>query len=95
MIPFFGKMALMPTIVTLVALLPQFQRRFAKTTIPRSLELVSASNEETLDKARSYLMEGVHLLNDVSTRTKAHTELLASPKLKFEEAGAGTTSQGS
>ncbi|CAH1421298.1 unnamed protein product [Lactuca virosa] len=30
---------------------------FNITTIPRSLELVSASDEETLDKARSHLME--------------------------------------
>lgn len=75
----------MPMFVTLATSLPQFQRPFVPTTIPKSFELESASEEKTLDIARSYLMEGMHLLNEVSSCTKEQTEFLPSHQLKFEE----------
>lgn len=68
----------MPTLVTFVASLSQFHRPFNATTIPKSPELASASNEKTIDRAWSYLIEGMHLLNEVSSHTKAQIELLAS-----------------
>ncbi|CAH1426601.1 unnamed protein product [Lactuca virosa] len=76
----------LPNLVTFAALLPQFQREFATTTIPKSLELADASNEENLDRDRSCLMEGIHLLNKMSFHTRNHAILLAAKQLKFEEA---------
>lgn len=68
----------MPTLVTFFASLSQFHRPLNATTIPKSPEPSSASNEETIDRAWSYLMEGMYLLNEVSSHTKARTELIAS-----------------
>ncbi|CAI9289894.1 unnamed protein product [Lactuca saligna] len=62
---------------SLAASLPQFQCPFTTTTLPRSLELASAYDKETLDKSHSHIMEGMHLLNDVSARTKVQMELLS------------------
>ncbi|CAH1420822.1 unnamed protein product [Lactuca virosa] len=72
-------------LVTLVSSLSQFQCPFAATTIPKSPKPTSASDEETIDRSQSYLMEGMHFLSEVSSRTKAQTELLTSHQLKFEE----------
>ncbi|CAH1424440.1 unnamed protein product [Lactuca virosa] len=69
-----GKEATMPTLITLTASLPQFQRPFAITSVPNNpFQTGVASDEEALDKARSCLMEGIHLLNEVSLRTKARS----------------------
>lgn len=65
-----GKEALTSTLVNLAASLPQFQRPFTTTTVIRCPELVSASDEETLDKDRSHIMDGIHHLNEVSTCSK-------------------------
>ncbi|CAH1445983.1 unnamed protein product [Lactuca virosa] len=63
-IPSFGKEAPLPRLVTFASSLPEFQCPFAMTSIPKGLELADASNEESLDRACSCLMEGIHLLNE-------------------------------
>ncbi|CAH1421616.1 unnamed protein product [Lactuca virosa] len=68
------KEATMPTLVTLSSSLPQLQHPFAMTSVLKSpFETGVVSDEEALDKARSCLMEGMHLLNEVYACTKAHT----------------------
>ncbi|CAH1417968.1 unnamed protein product [Lactuca virosa] len=84
------KEATMPTLVTLVASLPQFQHPFSMTSVPKSpFETRVASDEEALDKARSCLMEGMHVLNEVYARTRARTEQLSQCQIVFEEALEG------
>ncbi|CAH1422772.1 unnamed protein product [Lactuca virosa] len=73
------------TLVSLSAPLPNFQHPFTKTSTPASPEIATASDEESLDKARSCLMEGMHLLNEVSARTQTCIQILASKQLNFEE----------
>lgn len=85
MIPSSQKEVVMPTLVTLAASLQKFQCPFATTIIPKSPKLSNVSDEESLDKARSYLIEGIHLLNEASTRTKARTDFITNHQLKFEE----------
>ncbi|CAI9261476.1 unnamed protein product [Lactuca saligna] len=85
LIPSSSKEALIPTFVSLAVSLPQFQRPFTTTAVPKSPELASDSDEETLDNARSHLMEDMHPLNEVSACTKVGTELLAQCQVKFEE----------
>lgn len=80
----------MPTMVTLATSLLHFQHPSAMTSVPKSLfEMGVMSDEEALDKARSCLMEGMHLLNEVSTRVRAHTEQLSQCQVVFEEALEG------
>ncbi|CAH1427767.1 unnamed protein product [Lactuca virosa] len=85
LIPSSGKEASIHTLVNLAASLPPFQCPFTTTTVPTSPDLASASDEETLDKAHYHLMEGMHLLNEVSAHTKVRKELLAQRQAKFEE----------
>ncbi|CAH1421384.1 unnamed protein product [Lactuca virosa] len=75
----------MPTIVSLVASLPYFQRPFTKTSVLAIPEIATASNEENLKKARTCWMEGMHLVNEVSSHTRTHAQILALKQLKFEE----------
>ncbi|CAI9263229.1 unnamed protein product [Lactuca saligna] len=75
MIPSYGKKASIPTLANLVASLPQFQHPFTTTIIRRSPELASASDEETVGKYRSHIMEGIRLLNEVFAHTKKAHEL--------------------
>lgn len=51
------------------------------TSIPKGVKLVDASNEESLDRARSCLMEGIHLLNEVSCRTRQQAIILFGKQL--------------
>ncbi|CAH1426469.1 unnamed protein product [Lactuca virosa] len=74
-----------PTLVSLVASLPLFQCPFAMTSVPAYLEIVNASDEESLDRARTCLMERMHLLNEVSARTQTLAQILSSKQLKFDE----------
>ncbi|CAH1442907.1 unnamed protein product [Lactuca virosa] len=60
MLPSSEKDALMPTLVTFTTSLPQFQRTISRTPIPKGPKLASVSNEESLDRAHSCLMEGMH-----------------------------------
>ncbi|CAH1438175.1 unnamed protein product [Lactuca virosa] len=82
-----GKEATMPTLVTLAASLPRFKHPFAMTSVPKSpFETGVASDEEALDKARSCLMEGMHLLNEVFVRTKTlHEQTKEEAKRVKEE----------
>lgn len=76
----------MPTMVTLAASLPQFQHHCAMTSVLKSpFETQIASNEEALDKTRSCLMEGMHLLNKVTVHTRARTDQLSKCQIVFEE----------
>ncbi|CAH1451954.1 unnamed protein product [Lactuca virosa] len=85
-----GKEAAMPTLITLAASLPQFQRPFVVISVPKSpFQNGVVSDEEALDKARSCLMEGMHLLNEVSVHTKACSEQLAQHQIIFDEALEG------
>lgn len=56
MIPCSCKKASIPTVASLATSLPLFQHPFTTTTVPRSLELASSSDKETLGKDRSHLM---------------------------------------
>lgn len=67
-----------PTLVYLVASLPNFQCPFTKTSMPASPEIATVSDEESLDKVRSFLMEGMDLLNEVYARTWTCAQILAS-----------------
>ncbi|CAH1446923.1 unnamed protein product [Lactuca virosa] len=81
------KEAIMSTLVTLAASLPRFQHPFFVTSVANSpFETWVASDEEALDKAQSCLMEGMHLLNEVPVRTKAHSDELAQLQIVFDEA---------
>ncbi|CAH1438293.1 unnamed protein product [Lactuca virosa] len=85
-----GKEATIPTLVTLAASFPRFQHPFAVTSIPKSpFQTGVAFDEEALDKARSCLMDGMHLLNEVSRRARARTEQLSQRQIVFEEALEG------
>ncbi|CAI9271382.1 unnamed protein product [Lactuca saligna] len=73
-----GKEAMIPTLFTLAAPLPLFQHPFIVTSVPNSpFETGVASDEEALDKARSCLIEGLHLFNEVSAHARACTEHLS------------------
>lgn len=66
-----GKEATMPTLITLIASLPQFQCPFTMTSVPPNpFQTGVAYEEEALDKAWSCFMEGMYLLNEVSLCTK-------------------------
>lgn len=83
------KEATMPTLVTLAASLPQFQHPFAMKSVPKSPSEMVTYDEEALEKARSCLMEGMHLLNEVFVCTRARTEQLFWCQIVFEEAMEG------
>lgn len=78
MIPSFRKAVEMPTMVTLAASLSQLHQPYVVTSMSKSPMLVESTDEETLDKARSHLLEGMQLLNEVYARTKARTSHLAA-----------------
>ncbi|CAI9297877.1 unnamed protein product [Lactuca saligna] len=48
-----------------------------------------SSDEKALDKARSCLMEGMYLLNEVALHTKARLEELSKRQVVFDEALEG------
>ncbi|CAH1445531.1 unnamed protein product [Lactuca virosa] len=75
----------MPTLVTIGASLLQIYRPYVVTGIPNSPLLAEGTEEETLDKAHSHLLEGMHILNEVFSRTKARSKYLAACQLKFEQ----------
>lgn len=54
------------------------------TYIPKSLDIANDSDEESLDRAHSYLMERIHLLNEVSCRTRNWSSILVVKQLKFK-----------
>ncbi|CAH1445591.1 unnamed protein product [Lactuca virosa] len=57
------------------------------TSVPKNpFEMGVASDEEALDRARSCLMKGMHLLNEVSVRMKACSEQLSQRQIVFDEA---------
>lgn len=67
----------MPTLVSLVVLIPYFYHPFTKTSLPESPKIATPSDKDILDRARTCLMEGMHLLNEVSTRTRTRAQILA------------------
>lgn len=75
----------MPTLVSLATSIPLFQCPFAKTFVPACPDISNASDEESLDRARTCLMERMHLFNEVSACTRTHAQILASKQLKFDE----------
>ncbi|CAH1444466.1 unnamed protein product [Lactuca virosa] len=64
----------------------QFQCPFAITSIPKGHELANSSDEESIDRARSCLMVGIHPLNEVSCHTRQRANILVGQQSKFEEA---------
>ncbi|CAH1438034.1 unnamed protein product [Lactuca virosa] len=74
----------MPTLVTLAASLPQFQRPVAATNIPKTPDPAIAYDKEALDRAQSYLMERMYLLNEVSARIKARACLLGGDNVDVQ-----------
>lgn len=85
-----GKQATMPALVSLATSHPQFQCPFIVTSVPpHPFQTGVATDEEVLDKARSCLMEGMYLLNEVSLCTKAHSDELSKCQVVFDEALEG------
>ena len=54
--------------------------------MPTLVTFADVPDEERLDKACSCLMDGIHLLNEVSCRTRNRSSLLTAKHLKFKEA---------
>ncbi|CAI9271982.1 unnamed protein product [Lactuca saligna] len=76
----------MPTLITLAASIPQFQRPFTVTIVPPNrFQIGVLSDEEALDKSRPCLMEGVYLLNEVSLRKKTCSEELFQCQVVLEK----------
>ncbi|CAH1451940.1 unnamed protein product [Lactuca virosa] len=57
----------------------------AITTVPKSPELSTMSDEDHLDKACSFFMEMMYLLNEFPAHTQIRGEILVNKQIRFEE----------
>ncbi|KAL4588110.1 hypothetical protein LXL04_000989 [Taraxacum kok-saghyz] len=73
-----------PTLVSLAATLPSFQRPFVTSSVGRTPGLGDLSEEEGLDRARSMLLEGIHWANGVMLRQRTRASVLAVQQAECE-----------
>ncbi|KAL4562380.1 hypothetical protein LXL04_034582 [Taraxacum kok-saghyz] len=73
-----------PTLVSLAATLPSFQRPFVTSSVGRTPGLGDLSEEEGLDRARSMLLEGIHWANGVMLRQRTRASVLAAQQAECE-----------
>ncbi|CAH1422345.1 unnamed protein product [Lactuca virosa] len=66
-----------PTLVSLAASLPYFQRSFIETSVPTSPKIENTSDEEILDRSHTCLMERMYFLDEVSACTQTRAQILA------------------
>ncbi|KAL4581969.1 hypothetical protein LXL04_006503 [Taraxacum kok-saghyz] len=74
----------LPTLVSLAATLPSFQRPFVTSSVGRTPGLGELSEEEGLDRARSMLLEGIHWANGVMLRQRTRASVLAAQQAECE-----------
>ncbi|CAH1427068.1 unnamed protein product [Lactuca virosa] len=55
-------------------------------SIPKSPEPANDSNEESLNRSCSYLMEAIHLPSEVSCHTRKRASILSKKQQRFDEA---------
>ncbi|KAL4574893.1 hypothetical protein LXL04_021733 [Taraxacum kok-saghyz] len=73
-----------PTLVSLAATLPAFQRPYIASSVGRVPGLGELSEEEGLDRARSLFLEGIHWANGVMLRQRTRASVLAAQQTECE-----------
>ncbi|KAL4560341.1 hypothetical protein LXL04_032491 [Taraxacum kok-saghyz] len=73
-----------PTLVSLVAALPAFQRPYVASSVGRVPGLGDMSEEEGLDRARSLILEGMHWVNGVMLRQRTRASTLAAQQAECD-----------
>ncbi|KAL4569636.1 hypothetical protein LXL04_025278 [Taraxacum kok-saghyz] len=73
-----------PTLVSLVAALPTFQRPYVASSVGRVPGLGDMSEEEGLDRARSLILEGMHWVNGVMLRQRTRASTFAAQQAECD-----------
>ncbi|KAL4589478.1 hypothetical protein LXL04_002385 [Taraxacum kok-saghyz] len=79
-----GSSPSIPTLVSLAATLPAFQRPYVVSPVGRVPVLGDMSEEEGLDRARSLLLEGMHWVNGVMLRQRTRASVLAAQQVECD-----------
>ncbi|KAL4564951.1 hypothetical protein LXL04_029029 [Taraxacum kok-saghyz] len=79
-----GSSPSIPTLVSLAATLPAFQRPYVVSPVGRVPGLGDMSKEEGLDRARSLLLEGMHWVNGVMLRQRTRASVLAAQQVECD-----------
>ncbi|KAL4572952.1 hypothetical protein LXL04_019741 [Taraxacum kok-saghyz] len=79
-----GSSPSIPTLVSLAANLPAFQRPYVVSPVGRVPGLGDMSEEEGLDRARSLLLEGMHWVNGVMLRHRTRASVLAAQQVECD-----------
>ncbi|KAL4563550.1 hypothetical protein LXL04_027593 [Taraxacum kok-saghyz] len=83
-VSFAGSSPSIPTLVSLAATLPTFQRPYVVSPVGRVPGLGDMSEEEGLDRARSLLLEHIHWVNGVMLRQRTRASILAAQQVECD-----------